>query len=97
MTSGALPTGLALTALDAEFRENPYPVLARLREAEPVHYDAALKRYVFTRHADVNGILRDLDLWTDPRKANPDTFIRNFLLRPGREDEEPSIDRKSVV
>ncbi len=85
------PTGLALTALDPDFSEDPYPILARLRETEPVHYDAMLKRYVLTRHADVNAILRDLSLWSDPRKANPDTFTRTFLSRAGREDEEPSM------
>ncbi len=85
------PTGLRLTALDPDFRENPYPILARLRESEPVHYDPELKRYILTRHEDVNAILRDLTLWSDPRKANPGTFTREFLSRPGAEDEEPSM------
>ena len=81
-------TGLQLTALDPDFRENPYPILADLREREPVHYDAQLKRYLFTRHDDVNDILRDLALFSDPRKANPNTFVELFL---GRGDEEPSM------
>ena len=85
------PTGLALTALDPGFRENPYPILAELREREPVHYDAELKRYVLTRHADVNAILRDLSLWSDPRKANPGTFTREFLSRSDGVGEEPSM------
>ncbi len=85
------PTGLRLTALDADFRENPYPILAHLRETEPVHYDAELKRYIFTRHEDVNAILRDLSLWSDPRKANPGTFTREFLSRRDAEDEDPSM------
>jgi len=92
-TSGGYdgPTGLALTALDPDFREDPYPILAELREREPVHWDDQLKRYVLTRHEDVNAILRDLSLWSDPRKANPGTFTSQFLSRTGREDEEPSM------
>ncbi len=83
-----LPTGLALTALDAAFREDPYPVLAELRRRAPVHYDDVLKRYILTRHDDVNAVLRDPSLWSDPRKANPGTFSHMFL-RNG--DEEPSM------
>ena len=83
-------TGIALTALDPAFRENPYPILADLRRREPVHVDDQLKRYVFTRHDDVQEILRDLSLWSDPRRAAEGTFTREFLAR-GREGEEPSM------
>jgi hypothetical protein len=34
-----VPTGAELTALDPALRADPYPVLARLRAHEPVHYD----------------------------------------------------------
>jgi cytochrome P450 len=74
------PTGLGLTALDPDFREDPYPVLAELRDREPVHWDDVLKRFIITRHADVNMLLRDLDLWMDARKGNPGTFSREFLV-----------------
>ena len=37
--AGRVPTGAELTALDPAFRTDPYPVLARLREREPVHHD----------------------------------------------------------
>jgi cytochrome P450 len=83
-----VPTGVELTALDARFREDPYPVLHRLRTLEPIHYDRVLGRVVFTRHDDVRSILYDLDLWSDPRRARPDTFAWRFL-RGG--DEEPSM------
>ncbi|HEM47464.1 MAG TPA: cytochrome P450, partial [Alphaproteobacteria bacterium] len=83
-----VPTGLELTALDPRFREDPYPVLHRLRALEPIHHDRVLGRVVFTRHDDVRAILYDLDLWTDPRRARPDTFAWRFL-RNG--DEEPSM------
>lgn len=84
----ALPVGIALTALDERFREDPYPVLAELRQRAPVLHDDQLHRYVYIRHDDVKAILRDRDFWTDPRKANPGTFTRMFL---GNGDEEPSM------
>ena len=83
-----LPKGVALTALDERFREDPYPVLAEIRSHAPVLHDDQLHRYVYTRHDDVKAILRDRDFWTDPRKANPGTFTRMFL---GNGDEEPSM------
>jgi cytochrome P450 len=41
----------------AEFRRDPYPLYRRLREARPVH--RTLGMWVLTRHADVDGVLRD--------------------------------------
>jgi cytochrome P450 len=87
--SRPVPTGVQLTALDPRFRDDPYPVLAELREREPIHLDTELGRWVFTRHADVFEILRNPDLVSDPRKANPESFARIFL--GGDEDREPSM------
>lgn len=84
----SLPQGIALTPLDERFRRDPYPVLDEIRGATAVLHDAELKRFVYTRHDDVKEILRDKDLWSDPRKANPGTFTAEFL---GRGDEEPSM------
>ena len=86
----ALPSGVRLTALDPEFRENPYPLLARLRTEDPVHHDTELQRYVFTRHDDVYEILRHPDYWSDPRRGRKGSFAREFLIR-GDEDQEPSM------
>lgn len=88
MSEKALPSGVALTAIDDDFRSDPYPILARVRESARVLHDAELGRYVYTSHDDVKAILRDKDLWSDPRKANPGTFTREFL---GNGDEEPSM------
>ncbi len=84
----SLPTGIQLTTLDPQFRENPYPILAELRESEPVHHDEQLGRYFFTRHDDVAEILRDPDFWSDPRKGKEGGFARGYL---GRGDEEPRM------
>ena len=82
------PTGIRLTALDPAFREDPYPILAELRERNPIHYDSELGRWFFTRHRDVNDILRNPNFLSDPRKATPGTFSANFL-RDG--DREPTM------
>jgi cytochrome P450 len=87
--SDPIPTGVQLTALDPAFRDDPYPILARLREREPIHRDSELGRILFTRHDDVFAILRNPDLWSDPRKANPGSFTREML--GGNTDEEPSM------
>lgn len=86
--SKPVPTGILLTPHDARFREDPYPVLAELRERDPIHRDKDFKQFIFTRHDDVMAILRNRELWSDPRKANPDTFSAEIL---GGEDDEPSM------
>jgi cytochrome P450 len=88
MTESALPEGIKLTPLDEDFRNDPYSVLNRLRREAPVHEDTELKRFIYTRHDDVRSILRDKEVWSDPRKANPGTFTREFF---GDGDEEPSM------
>src|SRR6267143_4197486 len=84
-----VPTGAELTALDARFRTDPYPVLARLRDGEPVHYDHTLKRWVLTRHDDIDRVLRDRATAVDGRKANEGTYMRIFAPRAG--SREPSM------
>ncbi len=79
-----IPTGLELTPLDDVFRGSPYPIVAEMREREPVHHDTDFYRYFLSRHDDVHAVLLDDALWTDPRKANPDTYAhrRAQLDRP---------------
>ena len=38
---------------------SPYPVLAQLREADPVHWSSELKGWVLTRYVDVKNALED--------------------------------------
>ena len=91
MSDTDLPEPMELLPLNDEFRKNPYPVLGRLREHRPVYEDTELKRVIYTRHDDVKAILRDAKLWSDPRKANPGTFTREFLGQNLKEDEQPSM------
>lgn len=86
-----LPQGIKITALDAEFRRDPYPILERLRQDAPVLNDTELVRRVFTRHDDVKAILRHKDLLSDPRAAAEGSFTREYLGANLGPDEEPSM------
>jgi cytochrome P450 len=85
-----VPTGIELTALDDAFRDDPYPVLDRLRASEPVHYDAVIRRYVLSRHDDVDAVVRDRTMGVDPRNATPGTYMAMFGAGLG-EDAQPSM------
>jgi cytochrome P450 len=87
----ALPQGVQLTPLDEEFCRDPYPRLHDLRRRAPVLDDVELRRLVYTRHDDVKAILRDKELYSDPRKANPGSFTREFLGAGLGEHDEPSM------
>ena len=76
---GELPQGIQLTSIDQDFRDDPYTILANLREHAPVHEDRELGRFVVTRHEDVKALLHDKEFSTDPRKANPGTFSREVI------------------
>jgi cytochrome P450 len=84
-----IPTGVQLTALDPTFQEDPYPVLAKLRELDPMHHDTTLGRYVLTRHDDVEELLWDRSLSVDPRNAAPGTFEAMFGFNDP--DRQPSM------
>jgi cytochrome P450 len=56
------------------FVADPYPVLAELRAAGPIHYHEPTRLWLVTRHADVDAILRDR------------RFGRTYLHRSSHED-----------
>jgi cytochrome P450 len=90
-SNDTLPHGIQLTPLDEKFRSDPYGVLKRLREQAPVHNDHELGQVLYTRHDDVKALLHDKEFFTDPRKANPGTFSREFLAAPLAIGEKPSM------
>lgn len=56
--------------MDADFRDpgviaDPYPLLARLRADDPVHWNDGLRAWVLTRHADVDRAFKDPRLSSD--------------------------------
>jgi cytochrome P450 len=44
---------------DPAFRVDPYPLFARLRDENPVHWSDAVRAHVVTRYGDVQRVLRD--------------------------------------
>ena len=82
---------LALTPLNPQFREDPYSLLAGLREHHPVMRDDGAGVFFLTRHEDVRGILTDLTLWRDPNKAEEAAVLtRRILDTPEGADPEAS-------
>lgn len=76
---GPLPTGIELTPLDATFRDDPYPVLNRLRNTERVHRDTALARWFITGFDEVRELLRSKDMAKDLRKADTQSYSGRTL------------------
>jgi cytochrome P450 len=87
------PLGPSITALDPAFRANPHAALDRLREESPVVQDTILGRIILTRATDVEAVLRDRDLFVDPRKAAEGSFMRMMAERraESRTREQPSM------
>jgi cytochrome P450 len=74
--SSPVPSGIELPPLDPTFRTDPYPVLARLRQREPVHHDALIHRWVLTRPAHIERVLRGRRMSVAPRKAQRGACMR---------------------
>jgi cytochrome P450 len=70
-TKCPVASGMELTALDPDFRENPAAVLEVLRSTEPVHKDRTFDRVLLTRAKDVAATMNDRTLSVDPRKSRP--------------------------
>ena len=54
-----LQSGVHYNPLSSRTAQDPYPVYAALRTRDPVHRSGLLKAWLFTRHRDVDAILRD--------------------------------------
>jgi cytochrome P450 len=78
------PLGAAITL--AELSDNPYPVYARLREAEPISWLPALGMYYVTRYDDVRALLLDPEHFTTASEHSTifDTFGAHMLTVEGK-------------
>lgn len=96
MTDAAPLPVLALTPLNPQFREDPYSLLAGVRENCPVMRDEGAGVFFISRHEDVRNILTDLTLWRDPNRAEEAAVLTRRILeepegaRPGG-SRNPSI------
>ena len=89
-----LQSGVSYNPLSSRTVQDPYPVYAALRTRDPVHRSRLLKAWLFTRHSDVDAILRDHRYFgNDPRTGTlssrqqamlppPDEFTMLFLDPP---------------
>jgi cytochrome P450 len=69
-TQAATDPSLSLyRLLDPAVLADPYPLYARLREEDPVHWDPYLHCWVFTRYADVHQVLHS---FSADRTPSPD-------------------------
>ena len=61
-------SGVAYNPLSDRMAQDPYPVYAALRTRDPVHRSRLINGWMFSRHADVDAILRDhRHFGNDPR------------------------------
>ena len=87
-------SGVAYNPLSPRMAQDPYPAYAAMRERDPVHRSRLIDAALFTRHADVDAILRDHRRFSsDPRNGRlkprqrkllppPDEFTLLFLDPP---------------
>lgn len=65
--------GFDLNAIDSAFIDNPYPVLANLREHDPVHFNPDGSVYL-TRYEDVRSVYQDRTMVSDKTIAFKQKF-----------------------
>ena len=85
MRAAAFPIGAAVTL--AELEADPHPVLARLREHEPVSWLPALDGWLVTRRDLVMDVMRDPETFTvdDPRFSTGQVVGPSMLTLDGAE------------
>ena len=83
MRAAAFPIGAAVTLTELE--ADPHPVLARLREHEPVSWLPALDGWLVTRRDLVMDVMRDPDTFTvdDPRFSTGQVVGPSMLTLDG--------------
>lgn len=90
------PRILELTPLNPAFREDPYAVLADLREHHPVMRDDLAGVFLLSRYEDVRGIVTDLSLWRDPVKAEAAAVLTRRILEQGVDGVPDRSEREGV-
>jgi cytochrome P450 len=73
-----LPTIFELTPLNPAYREDPYAMLAGLRERAPVFYEAMMGSFLVSRYNDIRPLVSDRTLWRDPMRGDEEVIRRRF-------------------
>ncbi|WP_395297225.1 hypothetical protein ACF9IK_30145 [Kitasatospora hibisci] len=79
-----MPSLTMYNPLDPATLEDPYPVLAALREATPVFWHEGMRSWTLTRYADCVAVLRDHQRFARDRR------------RTGAAVPEPSLSVQSL-
>ena len=80
-----LQSGVVFNPLSPRTAQDPYPTYATLREKDPVHRSRLMNAWLFSRHGDIDMILRDHQRFgNDPRKGTLNRRQRKSL--PAEED-----------
>lgn len=58
------------TLADPAIMRDPYPYYARMREEDPVHFDEKIRTWLVTRHADIVGVARNTEVYSDEMKVS---------------------------
>src|SRR3989304_5061554 len=66
-----------------EVHANPYPMYARLRAEDPIHWSPLMEAWVLTRYDDVSAVLTDSRFSADRRRAR-----NRFAEEIARREEE---------
>ena len=78
MTANAAESPPNMTLFSDAFVEDPFPLVAHLRETDPCHYVDDMFFWFVTRHDDVKWLLHDTDV------ATPDVSVWEFHTEPDK-------------
>ena len=72
------------------YRQDPYPLYAKLRERAPIYWSEAWNAWLITRHEDVKGILLDPVRFSNERRLE---HMLDPLPEEARRQAKPVIER----
>jgi cytochrome P450 len=75
--------GVYFDPYDVELNADPYPIFRRLRDEQPLYYNAQHDFYALSRFADVNKALVDYETFSSARGAIVEIIKANIDIPPG--------------
>ena len=92
------PPGIfELTPLNPAFRDDPLPMLARLREQRPVHRDDMAGTFLVSGFKDVRGVVGDRTLLKHPRQAEESALMYRRLIEFEQDDPDSGEKKIAVI
>jgi cytochrome P450 len=77
VADGPEGTGCPYRPFAEDFLADPYPTLALLREQQPVTFDPGLGVFLVSRHADIEAVFRNHDLFSAANAQDPITPLHD--------------------